>query len=486
MTHPGRNDPCPCGSGKKFKKCCLASRESSDFLFKRLRQLHSDLIPRLTHFAFDTLDPESVEDAWLDFNDHHTTEPFDPESPMNMLFMPWFLFNWLPELKLPGGKKFDEHTIAEMFLLAESENLTNDEQQLLISSNRRPYSFCEVVAVMPGVGMVLLDLLRQIEYEVTERTGSETLERGEIIYCATSEMLGMKSNVGTGPFALRPTAKRDVFDLRKWILAQSGATTITSEHLNEFEYDIRGLYLNLLQAMLSPPRLNNTDGDPMLPQTLYFELESSDTAFHALASLAKGRNRKESLNRPELQDGLVVKAEIEWLGGKPEAKKRLGGSVLLGLLKIDHKQLIVEVNSTKRAARIRKLIERRLGHAAEYKTTLIQPIESQVREMWHAGVAGDASRHGNGFVAGNSSLAVEENPEVKAMIEAAARQHWSSWFDLPVPALGDITPREAAKTQEGRELLNSLLLYYQHTAENSPDNAFRPDIPGIRRELRLD
>lgn len=20
---PGRNDPCPCGSGKKFKRCCL-------------------------------------------------------------------------------------------------------------------------------------------------------------------------------------------------------------------------------------------------------------------------------------------------------------------------------------------------------------------------------------------------------------------------------------------------------------------------------
>ena len=23
MSKPGRNDPCPCGSGKKFKKCCL-------------------------------------------------------------------------------------------------------------------------------------------------------------------------------------------------------------------------------------------------------------------------------------------------------------------------------------------------------------------------------------------------------------------------------------------------------------------------------
>ena len=23
---PGRNDPCPCGSGRKFKKCCLGAR----------------------------------------------------------------------------------------------------------------------------------------------------------------------------------------------------------------------------------------------------------------------------------------------------------------------------------------------------------------------------------------------------------------------------------------------------------------------------
>jgi uncharacterized protein YecA (UPF0149 family) len=24
---PGRNDPCPCGSGKKFKKCCMEKEE---------------------------------------------------------------------------------------------------------------------------------------------------------------------------------------------------------------------------------------------------------------------------------------------------------------------------------------------------------------------------------------------------------------------------------------------------------------------------
>ena len=29
MSKPGRNDPCPCGSGKKYKKCCLPQEEAA-------------------------------------------------------------------------------------------------------------------------------------------------------------------------------------------------------------------------------------------------------------------------------------------------------------------------------------------------------------------------------------------------------------------------------------------------------------------------
>ncbi|MFS8563433.1 MAG: SEC-C domain-containing protein [Rhabdochlamydiaceae bacterium] len=29
MSKPGRNDPCPCGSGKKFKKCCESKTTKS-------------------------------------------------------------------------------------------------------------------------------------------------------------------------------------------------------------------------------------------------------------------------------------------------------------------------------------------------------------------------------------------------------------------------------------------------------------------------
>jgi hypothetical protein len=30
MTKTGRNDPCPCGSGKKYKHCCLKKDEAAE------------------------------------------------------------------------------------------------------------------------------------------------------------------------------------------------------------------------------------------------------------------------------------------------------------------------------------------------------------------------------------------------------------------------------------------------------------------------
>lgn len=39
----GRNDPCPCGSGKKYKKCCLDKDEVDDF-FSGQHSLQAHLV----------------------------------------------------------------------------------------------------------------------------------------------------------------------------------------------------------------------------------------------------------------------------------------------------------------------------------------------------------------------------------------------------------------------------------------------------------
>src|SRR5258706_16219423 len=131
MKKVGRNDPCPCGSGKKYKACCLASPSASDFQYRRFRQTHAALIPKLTQFAFEILEPKLVEDAWQDFNDHNAAEDYDPNSFMNGLFMPWFLFNWSFELKPTGSSEFSETTIAELFLVGNKDRLSSDEQLMV-------------------------------------------------------------------------------------------------------------------------------------------------------------------------------------------------------------------------------------------------------------------------------------------------------------------------------------------------------------------
>ena len=464
----------------------MISTEAGDFEYRRWRQIESGLIPRLMDFAFESFGPELLEDAWEDFNVGEAVELIDPGSPMNMVFMPWFLFTWLFEVSPPGSSEFLETTIAEQFLIQHLESSTSDEQTLLLSAIRCPYTLCEVVDVKPGVGMTQFDLLRRIKYDVTERSASQSLKRGEIIYCATTEVGGIKSNMGTSPYALNPLAKRDVLDLRKWIMAETGKGKISAEHLHEFEDDIRGFYLQILEGMFTPPNLANTDKDPFVPHKLYFDLDSADRAFHGLKSLAAGWNENELLENATVEDGLIAKAEIPWLGGSAEARKRLGGPVLLGLLKIDGNRLVVEVNSKQRAELIRQLVEERLGSTATYKTTLIEPVESQVEEMWKAAATGLSSTGNQQDREHPDLIAFDEaQPQIRAMMEEVARQHWESWFDLPVPALNDMTPREAAQTEEGRDLLESLLLFYENHQADSSEDLFKADVSALRRELGL-
>ncbi len=386
----GRNDPCPCGSGRKYKKCCQVKVDETDFHYRRWRLVEAGLIPELLAYALETLGPEAIEDAWSEFHDHEPEDDYDPESPINTSFMPWFLFNWIHETILPGSEDFSATTIAASFLTEHSPSA--DEEQLIVSAIQTPYTLCEVVEVAPGAGMTLFDLLRRVRYEVIERSASQTLKRGEIIYCATTHLTGITSNIGTSPYALRPTSKRDILELRKWMIDQSGDAEITEDHLAVFEADIRGLYLDAVKAMFRPPQLANTDNDPLLPQKVYFDIESAEAAFHALKDLAEGVPVDELRAEATSADGQVVKAEIPWLGGTEEARMRLGGPVLLGTINIENRKLIVSVNSNRRAETIRRLIEERLGRDAAYKSTLLEPIESEVEKAWAAAASTAAGR----------------------------------------------------------------------------------------------
>jgi SEC-C motif-containing protein len=66
-TKTGRNDPCPCGSGKKYKQCCMSKAKSTagisglkkKFTAKLLSQPKPiDLMERTFGSAIETIEKE--------------------------------------------------------------------------------------------------------------------------------------------------------------------------------------------------------------------------------------------------------------------------------------------------------------------------------------------------------------------------------------------------------------------------------------------
>jgi hypothetical protein len=75
-------------------------------------------------------------------------------------------------------------------------------------------------------------------------------------------------------------------------------------------------------------------------------------------------------------------------------------------------------------------------------------------------------------------------PEVQEAIREMLRQHHESWVDEPVPALGGMTPRQAAATSTRRHDPELLPKDIEHHPSRSPAWQ-RQDLSWLRRELGL-
>ena len=94
------------------------------------------------------------------------------------------------------------------------------------------------------------------------------------------------------------------------------------------------------------------------------------------------------------------------------------------------------------------------------------------------------ARGGPGAVSEEEQL-IRESPEIGEYLAKLSVEHWRTWPDIPVPALNGMTPRKAAKSERGRELLESLLLEYEARSEKATEEFNRVDVGELRKQLGL-
>lgn len=449
----GRNQSCPCGSGKKYKKCCLgkAVTPSHELYYRRLSEAHDRLVDRLVSHAGRIFGTESIHVAlheflmWPEEEDEVSEEMLDRAGP---LFWPWYVFNWEYD-PIDGGMELSGpqgRTVAELYSESHGGKLDTLEQRLLDSINRKPYSFLEVQSVDKGRGMTLKDILIGTRIEVQERTGSQYVHSGDVLFGRAVIVDGVGMLIGLSPTLIPPGRKAEIIQLRKRL--RHGDSTLNDDTLYNWDTEVRELYFNIDRSLHTMPRMQNTDGDALEFHKLVYEVSSIDVAFEKLSDLCVTMTPEELRADAALDEaGRMVRVEIPW---DRQGHKKMSGmpNTVLGRIVLEGQRLTAEVNSAERAETLRREIDARLSDDGRYKVDEIQDLDAMM------------DRHADGFAESTQSPEHEElmqHPEVQAQLAEMFGRHWESWVDQEIPALGGKTPREAVKTADGREAVEALL-----------------------------
>lgn len=450
----GRNAPCPCGSGRKYKHCHLPTVETSppvDILWQRLHELSEQLPSDLLRFAKNEYGLPILNEAWAEFT-LYEYETFDPETRHMPVFLPWFFYQWAPDLEhtlVPAGAKGD-FPIAQAYLRRHGRDENPLTVRYLQACAASAFSFHDVVAVTPGVGMTLRECFGGGESSVTEKSGSRIIIKGDIVFANVVTIDHVSVLDGCAPIAFPPLEKAQIIELRNAIKKHN--PIVTPAVLREYDLDMIEIYHKTSERLLNPrlPVLQNTDGHPLVFCRVIYEVESPRAAFDALRHL--------SLNQPEQAllaeatfdaDGALLAVEIPWLKLK-NAKHPHWENTGLGRIEIDGQKLVVEVNSEERAKAFREIADERLPAGSRYKSTVVEPVEAALAA--HRKDKGPRNADADDL---------NKRPEVQAMLKEHLRVHYREWPRMKLPALKGKTPMQAMKTADGREMVDALLIDLQ-------------------------
>ena len=482
-VNPGRNDPCPCGSGKKYKLCCLKAEMDSlespaELTWRRVRRALDafKMAETLLDFVTATYGPVTVDEAWEQFMvwpNENDFRPFSVHSPHIGLFMSWLFHAWAPD---PHQTTVEDvalyHRRPTEAFLDLHPRIDPLVRRYLAACLEAPFSFHEVISSESGLGFRARDVFTGGELEVTERSASQTLQPHDILFGQLVPIDGIVMLESCSPFGLTPDCKLLILDMRDAIRAQ--VEEIKAKEVREYELEVRELYLSLVRHVLEPkrPELRNTDREPLVLQRLVFEIDSAERAFEALKHLAQGASEGELASAIErTPQGELRRAEIPWTKrGNTRQKNRK--NIVLGYIRIEDQRLVCEVNSVKRARKLRALIERSLGEHAHYRATEIQSVERLLSE------AQDRPRKRS--ETGDESAELMTKPEVQAQLRAMFAAHYEDWASERLPALGDRTPLEAVRSPGGRERVEALLV----DIERRSAGLMVPPDPATFRRLR--
>jgi hypothetical protein len=450
LSRVGRNDPCPCGSGRKYKRCCLdvdtqarSRAASGEAEHNPVHVMDGQLVDELRGYAAARFGVR-----W--------TEAAEKEAPIAVqpaLAYPWSVY----------GVHLDDRPVVAHFLDAPPRRLPAKERSWLEAQTESWLSLWECLAIDRGQSLRLRDLLTGEERTVEERSASSMLGFRDTLLARIVDHDGSAFLCGCHTRVLPPAAAAEIADRVRASLRAKGAVAPERLRRPAVARDLLKRWDKMVKTLEArakiPPRLTNRDGDEILLTVDRFALAERDRA-----EVERRLSAIPGVSPPERENGALRFAFTEaTLPGRGTPQQ-----TVLGFASLDAHSLRVETNSVARADALRALVEERcqglLRHRVREHT---DPAAPPVQEAFRA------------------RPEREIPPEAQQLLLDFKARHYAAWLDEPIPALRGRTPRDAAQTAEGRRALDALLKEMEHAEGRAPEGE-RFDFAIVRRALGVE
>ncbi len=449
-----RNSPCPCGSGLKYKRCCLAAAERA----KQGSRLDDEVGQRIQDWASRELSDEIGVALEQFAGRERVMDDTDVQ-----IFTAWFH----NDRELRGGE-----TPAERY--AARSELPADERTVASRIAAARLGIHRVLAVEPGVSLLLEDVVGGGRVEVRSENVSREAVRWDMLI---GRVMDGDPPTLWGPARLLEPADEPGLIVEFERLAGDSVSSMRDHATHLFRVHSLELMRYRPPGWDVEPSFFTVEGDPIVQGSATWSVKDRREVrerFRVLGRLAphdplemditapRGRLVAE---RPQLPDGAIV---IEASAGDLD-------TVSVATLRLEGEHLSVEAMSEERLDHAIDIVATDFDQLVELSHREVLPIEPLLAE--HRQAPSPASK---------SSSTGLPPAEERRIVAGFMTEYTRKWLDEPHPQLGGCTPRHAVAGEHRADLV-SLVRGIENRSERARrDGEPFADVAWIREELELD
>ena len=346
----------------------------------------------------------------------------------------------------------------------------------------------EVQSVQHGTGVVVRDLLNDETLTINDRSASRSMQRWMVVLARPHQAEDRICFTGSSP-ALTPRWKGEMVQAAQklWDDYRARRSEATpSEFYRDRSLDLLHAMQRLQEEAMRPPVFLTAEGhalveahaeyivrDAQAVADILREAEEfndagpseADTRAEHFNWLLRGRSR---VPEKPIPDKGAVALRTDWTAGPGEPSFRS-----LGDLTLWKDRLELECMSRERLKAGKALLAEMLGDLAQHRRDRVKPLKLEPQSP-----ADDETPRRRW-----PRLSREEQALAQEMIDRFAAE----WLNNPIPALGNLSPRQAANIPEHRDKVIELLKQLEYMEDERQARGEPPamDVARIRRDLGL-